>query len=116
MQYTITFPTGKREALYDITDRVASVVTESRVRTGLCAVYAQGATAAIMIQENWDDSVQNDVVSLLRKLAPQGDLGARPAGRQCRQSPEGGARGPERDDSDYRTAARAFAPAEYLFL
>lgn len=72
MQYPITFATDKHEALYDITDRVASVVTESRIRTGLCAVYGQGATAAIMIQENWDDSVQNDVVSLLRKLAPQG--------------------------------------------
>ena len=35
-------------------------------------VYAQGATAAIMIQENWDDSVQRDVVSLLNKLIPAG--------------------------------------------
>ncbi len=35
-------------------------------------LYAQGATAAIMIQENWDDSVQRDVVSLLRKLIPRG--------------------------------------------
>jgi len=25
-----------------------------------------------MIQENWDDSVQRDVVGLLRKLIPQG--------------------------------------------
>jgi secondary thiamine-phosphate synthase enzyme len=25
-----------------------------------------------MIQENWDDSVQTDVVNLLRKLIPQG--------------------------------------------
>lgn len=72
MQFPITFSTDTREALYDITDRVEKAVGESRVRTGLCAVYAQGATAAIMIQENWDDSVQNDVVSLLRKLAPQG--------------------------------------------
>lgn len=72
MQRTITFSTHTREGLYDITDRVARVVSESGVRTGLCGVYSQGATAAIMIQENWDDSVQNDVVSLLRKLAPQG--------------------------------------------
>jgi secondary thiamine-phosphate synthase enzyme len=35
-------------------------------------VYAQGATAAIMVQENWDDSVQRDVVSLLNKLIPSG--------------------------------------------
>jgi secondary thiamine-phosphate synthase enzyme len=35
-------------------------------------VYAQGATAAMMIQENWDDSVQLDVVNLLRKMIPPG--------------------------------------------
>jgi secondary thiamine-phosphate synthase enzyme len=35
-------------------------------------VYAQGATAAIMIQENWDRSVPLDVVHLLQKLVPRG--------------------------------------------
>jgi secondary thiamine-phosphate synthase enzyme len=35
-------------------------------------VYVQGATAAIMIQENWDESVQTDVVHLLQKLIPKG--------------------------------------------
>ncbi|HFD81209.1 MAG TPA: YjbQ family protein, partial [Gammaproteobacteria bacterium] len=34
--------------------------------------YAQGATAAIMIQENWDESVQTDVVNFLRQIIPQG--------------------------------------------
>ena len=72
MQKIITFPTHTREALYDITDVVAGVVADSGIGTGLCGVYAQGATAAIMIQENWDESVPNDVVALLRKLAPRG--------------------------------------------
>jgi secondary thiamine-phosphate synthase enzyme len=48
------------------------VVARSGVRDGLVSVYAQGATAAVMIQENWDDSVQTDVVELLRKLIPRG--------------------------------------------
>jgi len=72
MQRRIAFPTHEREGLYDVTDRVQRVVSESGVETGLCGVYAQGATAAIMIQENWDDSVQTDVLTLLRKLAPRG--------------------------------------------
>ena len=42
------------------------------MRDGLCAVYARGATAAIMIQENWDESVPLDAVSLLRTLVPRG--------------------------------------------
>ena len=36
------------------------------------SLYAQGATAATMIQENWDESVQTDVVHLLQKLIPRG--------------------------------------------
>ncbi len=61
-----------REELVDITERVATVVKASAVRQGVVTVYAQGATAAIMIQENWDESVQTDVIHLLRKLIPRG--------------------------------------------
>ena len=72
MQKIITISTDRREALYDITSRVAECVIESDVKSGFINVYAQGATSAIMVQENWDDSVQEDVVDLLRKLIPQG--------------------------------------------
>jgi len=69
---TITIETHQREVLVDITEQVKSLIRESGVRDGLVNVYAQGATAAIMIQENWDDSVQTDVVNLLRKMIPNG--------------------------------------------
>ncbi len=72
MRMVITLSTHERETLVDITSKVADAVRASGVRDGLCAVYAQGATAAIMIQENWDESVQTDVVHLLRKLIPRG--------------------------------------------
>jgi len=39
---------------------------------GLCCVYLHGATASIVIQDNWDASVPTDVVDLLRKLIPAG--------------------------------------------
>lgn len=64
--------THEREQLIDITDQVRAVVRESGIRDGLVSVYVQGATAAVMIQENWDESVQTDVVDLLRKLIPRG--------------------------------------------
>ena len=35
---------------------------------GMVNVYVRGATAAIMIQENWGDSVQRDVITLLRQI------------------------------------------------
>ncbi|HNV80270.1 MAG: secondary thiamine-phosphate synthase enzyme YjbQ [Tenuifilaceae bacterium] len=72
MQKTIVIATRAREGLYDITREVESIVVSSGVRSGIVNVYARGATAAIMIQENWDQSVQTDVVNLLRKLIPQG--------------------------------------------
>jgi secondary thiamine-phosphate synthase enzyme len=72
MQKIITIITDSREGLYDITLRVAEIVAASRVQTGMVNVYVRGATAGIMIQENWDDSVQTDVIHLLRKLIPAG--------------------------------------------
>ncbi len=72
MSELITLVTDRREALVDITSQVQAVVRRSGVRDGLIHVYAQGATAAIMIQENWDDSVQTDVLNLLRQHIPRG--------------------------------------------
>ncbi|HFD81640.1 MAG TPA: YjbQ family protein, partial [Gammaproteobacteria bacterium] len=72
MRETITIATQRREMLVDITGEVKQVVAASGVRDGIVSVYAQGATAAIMIQENWDESVQTDVVNFLRQIIPQG--------------------------------------------
>lgn len=72
MREVIELRTNAREILVDITAEVGAAVRRSGIQDGLVNVYAQGATAAIMIQENWDDSVQTDVVNLLRKLIPRG--------------------------------------------
>ncbi len=70
--HVLELATDRRQGLYDITGEVRRVVAESRVGSGVCNVYVRGATAAIMIQENWDSSVQNDVIALLNKLIPNG--------------------------------------------
>ncbi len=72
MRETIHIQTYHREVLVDITPQVKQVVQRSGIHNGLVNVYAQGATAGIMIQENWDDSVQTDVVNLLAKMIPRG--------------------------------------------
>ncbi len=72
MQEIIEIPTTSHNGLYDITARVKDVLKRNPVETGIVSVYVQGATAGIMIQENWDDSVQRDVVSLFNKLIPNG--------------------------------------------
>lgn len=72
MQNTFSVKTSQREALYDITTAVKDAVAATKVVNGLVNVYVQGATAAIMIQENWDESVQTDVLTLLKKIIPRG--------------------------------------------
>ena len=72
MQKIITLRTDKQNVLYNITSDVVTLIKLSKVKTGIASVYAKGSTAAIMIQENWDQSVQNDVISLLKRLIPSG--------------------------------------------
>jgi secondary thiamine-phosphate synthase enzyme len=72
MRDIIRFATRREQELLDITRPVETIVGRSGVRDGLVHVYAQGATAAVMIQENWDESVQEDVIDFLRQQIPKG--------------------------------------------
>jgi secondary thiamine-phosphate synthase enzyme len=72
MQKILSIRTDRRNGLFDITTEVVELIKESKVKTGIASIYARGATAAIMIQENWDKSVQNDVVALLNRVVPSG--------------------------------------------
>jgi len=72
MREIIQIETNKQNGLYDITEEVRHIVKNSKVPEGIVNIYVQGATAGIMIQENWDQSVQNDMISLLKKLIPAG--------------------------------------------
>ncbi|MCX7620010.1 MAG: secondary thiamine-phosphate synthase enzyme YjbQ [Acidimicrobiales bacterium] len=72
VQHTTMVTTSAREELIDITADVQHVIRTSGIREGIANVFVRGATAALMIQENWDDSVQRDVLTLLRQLAPPG--------------------------------------------
>jgi secondary thiamine-phosphate synthase enzyme len=72
MQRTFNISTDQRNGLYDITNAINEIIRESEIRNGIAHIYVKHATAAIMIQENWDESVQKDVVNLLSKLIPNG--------------------------------------------
>ena len=72
MRMAITFRTTSREEMVDITAQTKDIVSAHGRGHELCALYALGATAAIMIQENWDPHIRTDVLSCLRALAPQG--------------------------------------------
>ncbi len=69
---TITLSTTRERELVDFTREAQQLVRTSGVQKGLCALYAHGATAALMIQENDDPNIGKDVVSCLDKLIPKG--------------------------------------------
>lgn len=72
MTEIITISTRQRNCLYDIGQDVNKIIKQSGIENGLVNIFTRGATSAIMIQENWDESVQTDVVNLLAKLIPPG--------------------------------------------
>lgn len=68
----IVVATDRARSLVDITEQARTAVRQSAVREGLCALYAQGATAALMIQENDDPNITLDVLDCLAEIAPAG--------------------------------------------
>jgi secondary thiamine-phosphate synthase enzyme len=69
---TIQVGTQRQRELVDVTERVHEEVRLSEIRNGTCALYAQGATAALMIQENDDPNITLDVLDCLDGIAPPG--------------------------------------------
>jgi len=68
----IVVSTTKPRMLVDISAQVQAEVRASKVRDGLCALYSQGATAALMVQENADPNITLDVLDCLDEVAPAG--------------------------------------------
>jgi len=68
----IEVATAQPRELVDVTEPARAAVRRSGVREGLCALYAQGATAALMVQENDDPEIATDVLDCLDRLVPAG--------------------------------------------
>ncbi len=68
--HELTLRTGNRTELLDITDSLAKVVRDSKVRSGLLTVFVPHTTAAVTINENADPSVQQDILQELNRLIP----------------------------------------------
>jgi secondary thiamine-phosphate synthase enzyme len=71
MQKILTFTTNAKQEMVDLTEEVRAIVRQNPDHS-LCALYARGATAAIMIQENWDPHIGTDILNCLSQVAPQG--------------------------------------------
>ena len=61
----------KGRALYDVTSKVARVVADAKVATGLCTVFVQHTSASLVIQENADPAVRRDMEKWIEGVAPE---------------------------------------------
>jgi len=57
----------------EVTARVAQVVADAGVETGMCHVFVRHTSCSLCIQENADPSARHDLERWLERLAPEGD-------------------------------------------
>jgi secondary thiamine-phosphate synthase enzyme len=67
---TFSVSTGSRMEFMDITSRVQKEVVQSGIREGVCYIYNPHTTAALTINEGADPAVQDDIVTVLKKIIP----------------------------------------------
>jgi secondary thiamine-phosphate synthase enzyme len=72
MQSEFHVRSHRKYEMLDITEGVAEIVRQSKMPEGICSVYVTHATAAIVINENYDPNVCEDVLDALGKLIPEG--------------------------------------------
>ena len=68
----LSVPSRKRVELISITSHVASVVSESKIKTGICLLFSPHTTTAIFTNEN-ESNLLTDIEEALEKLIPVGD-------------------------------------------
>ena len=67
----IEITTRDKVDLIDITAQIQEIVEQSDVSEGICFVYCPHTTAGIVLNENWDASVERDIAMVLDRTAPQ---------------------------------------------
>jgi secondary thiamine-phosphate synthase enzyme len=61
------------KGLYTFTREVEAWVRSSGIRLGLLTLYVRHTSASLLIQENYDPTVQSDLERFFSRLVPEGD-------------------------------------------
>jgi secondary thiamine-phosphate synthase enzyme len=67
-KFTVATP-GK--GTYEITDRVASLVRESKIENGIVTVFVQHTSCSLIIMESADATARRDLESFFDRLVPE---------------------------------------------
>jgi len=70
MRCEIEVQSRSRAEFVDITPLVQDLVQRSGVQEGTCTAFVPHTTAAVTCNENWDPSVQADILATLERLVP----------------------------------------------
>jgi secondary thiamine-phosphate synthase enzyme len=60
------------KSFQNITSKIAAIVVESGVETGLCTLFLRHTSASLVIQENADPDVLIDLANFMAELVPEG--------------------------------------------
>jgi secondary thiamine-phosphate synthase enzyme len=69
--HTFQVETHSRVEFKDITGSLQKLAAESGIQNGMCHLFVPHTTAALLINENDDPSLQKDLDEFLRELAPR---------------------------------------------
>lgn len=72
MIHEISFSSSKKQEIIDITPEIKEIVEKSDTKEGICVVYTPHATAAIILNENYDPNIMLDTLDALDNIIPQG--------------------------------------------
>ena len=63
--------TRSKVDLVDITEKVQEAIDQEGVTEGICFVYCPHTTAGVVLNENWDASVERDIAMVLDRMVPE---------------------------------------------
>lgn len=70
MNQELAVSSTQRSEFVDITSEVQDIVRKSGVKNGTCTIFVPHTTAGLVINENWDPSVQADLLATFDRLVP----------------------------------------------
>lgn len=62
--------TRSKVDLIDVTERIREALREENIAEGICFLYCPHTTAGIVLNENWDPTVESDVAMVLSRMVP----------------------------------------------
>jgi len=69
---SFTISTTSRQQIININKQVRDIVKDSKIKEGLCLIYVQHTSAAVIINENADPNIMLDIIDALNKVVPLG--------------------------------------------